>query len=42
MAATESNAKSAEDMVDAIMQSMDKFSHAYQTDDATVAVIRVS
>jgi len=42
MAATESDAKSADDMVDAIMRSMDRFSHAYQTDDATVAVIRVN
>src|ERR1700722_13781142 len=41
IAATESDANSADDMVEAIMQSMDKFSHAYQTDDATVAVIRV-
>jgi sigma-B regulation protein RsbU (phosphoserine phosphatase) len=42
MAATESNAESAGDMVETIMQSMDKFSHACQTDDATVAVIRVN
>jgi sigma-B regulation protein RsbU (phosphoserine phosphatase) len=42
IAATESDAKSADDMVDAIMQSMDRFSHACQTDDATVAVIRVN
>jgi sigma-B regulation protein RsbU (phosphoserine phosphatase) len=41
MAATESDATSADDMVEAIMESMDKFSHAHQTDDATVAVIRV-
>jgi phosphoserine phosphatase RsbU/P len=42
IAATESDAKSAEDIVEAIMQSMDKFSNAFQTDDATVAVIRVN
>ena len=35
IAATESDATSADDMVEAIMQSMDKFSHAHQTDDAT-------
>jgi phosphoserine phosphatase RsbU/P len=40
--ASESDAKSAEDTVEAIMQSMDKFSHGYQTDDATVAVVRVN
>jgi len=42
ISATESNAKSADDMVKAIMQSMDRFSHACQTDDATVAVVRVN
>jgi phosphoserine phosphatase RsbU/P len=42
IAATESVAESADDMVEAIMESMDQFSHAYQTDDATVAVIRVN
>jgi phosphoserine phosphatase RsbU/P len=42
IAATESNAKSADDMVKAIMQSMDRFSHACQTDDATVTVVRVN
>jgi sigma-B regulation protein RsbU (phosphoserine phosphatase) len=41
-AATESDAESAGAMVEAIMGSMDRFSHACQTDDATVAVIRVS
>jgi sigma-B regulation protein RsbU (phosphoserine phosphatase) len=41
-AATESDAKSADDLVEAIMQSMDMHSHACQTDDATVAVIRVN
>src|ERR1700733_1969783 len=42
IAATETDAKSAGEMVEAIMQSMDRFSHACQTDDATVAVIRVN
>jgi sigma-B regulation protein RsbU (phosphoserine phosphatase) len=42
IAATESNANSADDMVKAIMHSMDRFSHACQTDDATVAVVRVN
>jgi sigma-B regulation protein RsbU (phosphoserine phosphatase) len=42
MAATESNGASAGEMVEAIMQSMDRFSHGCQADDATVAVIRVS
>ncbi len=42
IAASASDAKSARDVVDAIMQSMDMFSHAYQTDDATVAVVRVN
>ena len=41
MAATESDAGSAGGMVEAIMQSMDRFSQC-QTDDATVAVIRVN
>jgi phosphoserine phosphatase RsbU/P len=41
IAATESDAESADDMVEAIMRSMDQFSDAYQTDDATVALIRV-
>jgi phosphoserine phosphatase RsbU/P len=41
-AASASDAKSAGEMVDSIMQSMDTFSHAFQTDDATVAVIRVN
>jgi serine phosphatase RsbU (regulator of sigma subunit) len=40
-AATESHAESAGEMVKAIMHSMDRFSHSCQTDDATVAVIRV-
>jgi sigma-B regulation protein RsbU (phosphoserine phosphatase) len=42
IAATESDAESAADMVEAIMQSMDKFSHERQTDDATVVVVRVN
>ena len=42
IAATESNAKSADDMVKAIMQSMDRFSYACQTDDATLTVVRVN
>jgi phosphoserine phosphatase RsbU/P len=42
ISATESNAKSADDMIKAIMQSMDRFSHACQTDDATVTVVRVN
>ena len=42
IAASASGAKSAGDMVEAIMQSMDKFSHASQTDDATVAVVQVN
>jgi sigma-B regulation protein RsbU (phosphoserine phosphatase) len=42
MAATESDAESASETVEAIMDSMDRFSHARQTDDATVAVVRVS
>jgi phosphoserine phosphatase RsbU/P len=41
-AASASDARSAGDMVESIMQSMDKFSHACQTDDATVAVVRVN
>ncbi len=41
-AATESNAQSAQEMVEAIMHSMDRFSHSCQTDDATVAVVRVN
>jgi phosphoserine phosphatase RsbU/P len=42
IAATGRDAKSADDMVEAIMQSMDKFSHRNQADDATVVVVRVS
>jgi phosphoserine phosphatase RsbU/P len=42
IAATESDAESAGEMVEAIMHSMDRFSHSCQTDDATVAVVRVS
>jgi sigma-B regulation protein RsbU (phosphoserine phosphatase) len=42
IAATESGAQSACEMVEAIMHSMDRFSHSSQTDDATVAVIRVN
>jgi sigma-B regulation protein RsbU (phosphoserine phosphatase) len=41
VAAAESEAGSAGEMVEAIMQSMDRFSDSRQTDDATVAVIRV-
>ena len=40
-AALENRARSAGGMVDAIFQSMDKFSHGRQADDATLAVIRV-
>ncbi len=40
-AATESRARCAGDMVRAIFTSMDEFSHGRQTDDATVAVLRV-
>lgn len=42
IAATESDAQSADDIVEAIMQSMHKFSHARQTDDATVVAVRVN
>jgi sigma-B regulation protein RsbU (phosphoserine phosphatase) len=42
VAATEGDAESAGEMVEAIMHSMDSFSHSCQTDDATVAVIRVN
>jgi phosphoserine phosphatase RsbU/P len=42
IAATESDAESAGDMVEAIMQAMDRFSRGCRTDDATVAVIRVN
>jgi sigma-B regulation protein RsbU (phosphoserine phosphatase) len=42
IAATESDAGSAGDMVEVVMQAMDKFSHACQTDDATLAVVRVN
>jgi phosphoserine phosphatase RsbU/P len=41
IAATESEAESAGEMVEAIMRSMDRFSHSRQIDDATVAVVRV-
>jgi sigma-B regulation protein RsbU (phosphoserine phosphatase) len=40
-AAAGSDAETADEMVEAIMQSMDDFSHQRQTDDATVAVVRV-
>jgi phosphoserine phosphatase RsbU/P len=42
IAATESDAESAGEMVEAIMHSMDRFSDSRQIDDATVAVIRVN
>ena len=41
-AATEGDAESAGEMVDAIMHSMDRFSDSRQIDDATVAVVRVN
>ena len=41
-AAMEGEAESAGEMVEAIMQSMDRFSHSRQIDDATVAVVRVN
>jgi sigma-B regulation protein RsbU (phosphoserine phosphatase) len=40
-AAVESHARNADGIVRAIFQSMDKFSHGRQTDDATVVVLRV-
>jgi sigma-B regulation protein RsbU (phosphoserine phosphatase) len=40
-AATDSKAHSADDMVEAIFESMDEFSRGRQTDDATVIVLRV-
>lgn len=40
-AAAESGAGSADEMVHAIFESMNGFSHGRQTDDATVAVLRV-
>jgi sigma-B regulation protein RsbU (phosphoserine phosphatase) len=38
---TETNAQTADDLVQAIFESMDKYSHGCQTDDATVVVLRV-
>lgn len=40
-AAAENRSRSAASMVEAIFESMDKFSHGRQNDDATLAVIRV-
>ncbi len=40
-AAAKNRARSAEDVVDAIFESMDEFSFGRQTDDATVVVLRV-
>jgi sigma-B regulation protein RsbU (phosphoserine phosphatase) len=40
-AAVQSHARCADDIVDAIFTSMDEFSRGRQTDDATVAVLRV-
>ena len=40
-AAAESDAQYADEMVDAIFTSMDKYSHGRLTDDATVVVLRV-
>jgi len=41
-AAAENQARKASDVVGAIFQSIDEFSHRNQTDDATVAVLKVS
>jgi phosphoserine phosphatase RsbU/P len=41
VAASGSEGESADDTVEAIMQAMRRFSHGRQTDDATVAVVRV-
>ena len=41
-AAAENRARKASDVVGAIFQSIDEFSHRNQTDDATVAVLKVS
>ena len=40
-AAADNHGRSADDMVDAIFESMDEFSHGCQIDDATVVVLRV-
>jgi len=40
-AAADSRSRNAAEMVDAIFQSMDEFSQGRQTDDATLAVLRV-
>jgi sigma-B regulation protein RsbU (phosphoserine phosphatase) len=40
-AAVESNARCADEVVDAIFRSMDEFSRGRQTDDATIVVVRV-
>jgi sigma-B regulation protein RsbU (phosphoserine phosphatase) len=40
-AASESHARSAADLVDAVFQSMDEFSQGHQTDDATAVVLRL-
>jgi len=39
--AAKNRARSAEDVVDAIFNSMDEFTNGRQTDDATIAVLRV-
>ena len=41
-AAAENQARKASDVVGAIFRSIDEFSHRNQTDDATVAVLKVS
>jgi sigma-B regulation protein RsbU (phosphoserine phosphatase) len=40
-AAAESGATCADDLVRVIFRSMDEFSRGYQTDDATVVVLRI-
>jgi sigma-B regulation protein RsbU (phosphoserine phosphatase) len=40
-AAAENRARDAHELVDAIFKSMDEFSRGHQTDDATVAVLRI-
>ena len=40
-AAAENRTRDAHELVDAIFKSMDEFSCGYQTDDATVAVLRI-
>jgi serine phosphatase RsbU (regulator of sigma subunit) len=37
----ESEARCADDIVDAVFTSMDEFSQGHQTDDATIVVVRV-